>query len=65
MERAARVLGQILSSDWIFPAAKNGGSRRDFLPWSSRYRAKNLWFQPSGALLEFAVPLEVFRIVPL
>ena len=32
---------------------------------SQLYCTKNPLFQPSGALLESAVPLEVLRIVPL
>ena len=66
-ESATSVFRQKRLSDRIFLPAKNGGSSRDFFSCSSteKYGAENRLPHWIGALVESAVPLEVFRMVPL
>ena len=48
-----------------FPGGKNGGGHEGFLRQCLGYSGEIPLDQLSGALLESAVPVVVFRIVPL
>ena len=68
VERPTSIFSQTISSYWIFLAAEKWRKPRRLPPMiliTLIVLREESPLQPSGALVESAVPLEVLRIVPL